>query len=260
MEGHGGTSVSAGRAAAQRQASTRLAALGCPSRRPAVARDALERPKAELPRAWLHGTFDFSFSGLKTAPARIAKVHHRCRGHSRSPWLFSRRRGWRANWGRPRFRRRRRRREPPLREATPLPGAGAHPPWLCTDNAAIGAVAGHRLAMGQRSLLTDIFTTNQWARVAAEQRDSAATGRERRAARVSLDRTAPAPAPSEPGAIKRRVAPAPTDRPALRRRMVPQNREPQPAAPSRPRLSEGAPNQWPYWTLRAPVALLHCLT
>jgi N6-L-threonylcarbamoyladenine synthase len=41
------------------------------------------------------------------------------------------------------------------------------PPKFCTDNAAmIGAAAGFRLEMGQRSPMDeDIFTTNRWARV-----------------------------------------------------------------------------------------------
>jgi N6-L-threonylcarbamoyladenine synthase len=41
------------------------------------------------------------------------------------------------------------------------------PPRLCTDNAAmIGAAAGHRLALGERSPLDEeIFTTNNWAAV-----------------------------------------------------------------------------------------------
>jgi tRNA A37 threonylcarbamoyltransferase TsaD len=41
------------------------------------------------------------------------------------------------------------------------------PPRLCTDNAAmIGAAAGHRLALGERSPIDEeIFTTNNWAAV-----------------------------------------------------------------------------------------------
>ncbi|MEO8541400.1 MAG: hypothetical protein ABI577_16780, partial [bacterium] len=41
------------------------------------------------------------------------------------------------------------------------------PPKFCTDNAAmIGAVAGYRLDLGERSPMDqDIFTTNNWARV-----------------------------------------------------------------------------------------------
>jgi tRNA A37 threonylcarbamoyltransferase TsaD len=41
------------------------------------------------------------------------------------------------------------------------------PPKFCTDNGAmIGAAAGWRLALGQRSGLDeDIFSTNDWERV-----------------------------------------------------------------------------------------------
>lgn len=39
-----------------------------------AAREATSR-KLELPRAWLHGTYDFSFSGLKTAVLRLVREH-----------------------------------------------------------------------------------------------------------------------------------------------------------------------------------------
>ena len=131
-----------------------------------------------LPRAWLRGTCDFSFSGLKTA------VLHAVREERASPaeiaWEFQEavvdgadRQGLapgpRTRRRRGVARRRRRRQRPPARgDAGPQPRPRPHPPpSLCTDNAAmIGAVGGHRLALGQRSPLDeDIFSTNDWARV-----------------------------------------------------------------------------------------------
>jgi N6-L-threonylcarbamoyladenine synthase len=147
---------------------------------PHVAKAALDGgpSKLELPRAWMHGTFDFSFSGLKTAALHVVrdgkfetndiawefqeavvdvlagKTSRLARELGAAEVLVAG--GVAANT---RLREELQRRCP---VTVRIP-----PPALCTDNAAmIGAVAGHRLALGQRSPLDeDIFTTNSWARV-----------------------------------------------------------------------------------------------
>ena len=132
----------------------------------------------ELPRAWMHGTYDFSFSGLKTASLHAIRAGKHT--VEEVAWEFQEAvvdvisgktsrlakelgaaevlvaGGVAAN--------QRLREELANRCAVPV---RVPPPKLCTDNAAmIGAVAGHRLALGQRSPMDeDIFTTNQWARV-----------------------------------------------------------------------------------------------
>ncbi len=147
---------------------------------PHVARVALEGgPSAlNLPRAWMHGTFDFSFSGLKTAA--LHAVREEKHTTENLAWEFQEAvvdvlsgktsrlarelgaknvlvaGGVAANT----------RLREELQRRCPVP-VRIPPPRLCTDNAAmIGAVAGHRLLLGERTPLdADIFTTNNWSRV-----------------------------------------------------------------------------------------------
>jgi len=147
---------------------------------PAVAReaDAAERHDLELPRAWMPGTFDFSFSGLKTAALHVVqsgeydvptiayafqeavvdvlagKTSRLARELGAADVLVAG--GVAAN----------RRLREELQRRCPVP-VRIPPPKFCTDNAAmIGAAAGFRFELGERSPIDeDIFTTNDWARV-----------------------------------------------------------------------------------------------
>lgn len=149
---------------------------------PHVARAALEGGKSslQLPRAWMPGTFDFSFSGLKTAVLHVVregkhatadiawefqeavvdvlagKTSRLARELGAAEVLVAG--GVAANT----------RLREELQRRCPVP-VRIPAPKFCTDNAAmIGAVAGFRLAMGQRSPIDeDIFTTNQWSRAGA---------------------------------------------------------------------------------------------
>jgi len=147
---------------------------------PAVAREAdtAERRDLQLPRAWMPGTFDFSFSGLKTAALHVVqsgeydvptiayafqeavvdvlagKTSRLARELGAAEVLVAG--GVAAN----------RRLREELQRRCPVP-VRIPPPKFCTDNAAmIGAAAGFRFELGERSPIDeDIFTTNDWARV-----------------------------------------------------------------------------------------------
>ena len=147
---------------------------------PAVARLAEQAGPSglRLPRAWMPGTFDFSFSGLKTAVLHVVRE-----GRFTAPeiaWEFQE-----AVVDVLAGKTTRLARELEVAEVLVAGGVAANqrlreelrrrcavpvripPPKFCTDNAAmIGAVAGHRLALGEVSAIDeDIFSTNDWSRV-----------------------------------------------------------------------------------------------
>ena len=168
----------------QRRARRSTRSDGCSGCRfrggPHVAKQALEGGKSSLhlPRARMAGTYDFSFSGLKTAVLHIVRAGEY--SVADIAWEFQEAvvdvltektsrlaqelgavevlvaGGVAAN----------QRLREELRARCPVP-VRIPPMHFCTDNAAmIGAVAGHRFALGQRSAMAeDIFTTNQWSRV-----------------------------------------------------------------------------------------------
>ncbi len=154
----------------------RLLGLGYPGG-PAVSKLAATSGPSDLklPRAWMPGTFDLSFSGLKTAvlhtvrageyePAQIAwefqesvvdvlagKTTRLARELEVAEVLVAG--GVAAND----------RLREELQARCPVP-VRIPPPVYCTDNAAmIGAAAGHRLALGETSDFDeDVFSTNDW--------------------------------------------------------------------------------------------------
>jgi N6-L-threonylcarbamoyladenine synthase len=147
---------------------------------PAVARAAEGAGPSSLalPRAWMPGTFDFSFSGLKTAALHAVRSERH--DAASIAWEFQE-----AVVDVLAGKTSRLARELGAAEVLVAGGVAANvrlreelrrrcpvtvripPPHYCTDNAAmIGAVAGFRLALGERTAIdADIFSTNDWAQV-----------------------------------------------------------------------------------------------
>ena len=161
----------------------RLLGLGYPGG-PAVSKLAATAGPSDLhlPRAWMHGTFDLSFSGLKTA------VLHTVRAGEYTPaqiaWEFQE-----AVVDVLAGKTTRLARELEVAEVLVAGGVAANgrlreeiisrcavpvripPAVYCTDNAAmIGAAAGHRLVLGESSAFDeDVFSTNDWDNVTQRQ-------------------------------------------------------------------------------------------
>ena len=154
----------------------RLLGLGYPGG-PAVSKLAeTSGPSSlKLPRAWMPGTYDLSFSGLKTAVLHTVRAGEY--EAAQIAWEFQE-----AVVDVLAGKTTRLARELEVAEVLVAGGVAANsrlreelgircsvpvripPAVYCTDNAAmIGAVAGHRLALGETSELDeDVFSTNDW--------------------------------------------------------------------------------------------------